>query len=195
MWECLKLGLIKVNAKCRCGADASKSNGMQHSVADSWTVCVCVCTCTLNTRMALTHSLGKALVRLDSFATRRNLHARHPFVVQDQGAGKREGWGGQAMERERESAAQWALGPMGWLCGLSSLASVLAHYECRWIKRREIEFFGACWSRNWNWNCLMPQQFSYSFTFPHSLFTIYPSRDPFLCAGVFQLSGFPVAVE
>lgn len=44
--------------------------------------------------MALTHSLDKALARLDSFATRRNLHARHPFVVQHEA-------GVQAEERAR----------------------------------------------------------------------------------------------
>lgn len=168
---------------------------MQHSVADSWTVCVCVYLYIEYSNG--THTLTWQSTRSTRFIRHSPQFARTPSVCgagpgRAKGAGKREGWGGQAREREREGAAQWAL---GWLCGLSSLASVLAHYECRWIKRREIEFFGACWSRNWNWNCLMPQQFSYSFTFPHSLFTIYPSRDPFLCAGVFQLSGFPVAVE
>lgn len=80
MWQCLKLGLIKVNAKCRCGADARQ---FKWHAAQCSTHLKCVWVCgTLNTRMALTHSLDKALARLDSFATRRNLHARHPFVVQ-----------------------------------------------------------------------------------------------------------------
>lgn len=92
MWQCLKLGLIKVNAKCRCLADARQ---IKWHAAQCSTQFNCVCVCgTLNTRMALTHSLDKALARLDSFATRRNLHARHPFVVQHEvrakGAGRQE---------------------------------------------------------------------------------------------------------
>lgn len=99
------MGLIK--AKCRCrasggGVEVGKSNGMQHTHTLTQSVF---------TQLNGTHTLTwPKHSRLDSFATRRNLHARHPFVVQ-----REEEWS--------SDRADWVL---GWLCGLYSFSYVLA---------------------------------------------------------------------
>lgn len=119
-------GLLKPNvAAGRAGGrEVGKSNGMQH-IQHTLTQSVF-------TQLNGTHTLTwPKHSRLDSFATRRNLHARHPFVVQ-----REEEWS--------SDRADWVL---GWLCGLYSFSYVLA----LWMQMNLA-------SGNWvfrNWNCLM----------------------------------------
>lgn len=120
MWQCLKLGLIKVNAKCRCGADARQIKWHAAQCSTHFK-CVCVGHWILewHSHTHLTkHSLDSIHLPLAAICT----HAIRLWCS------TRQGW-----RQKREREGRGVLGPMGWLCGLSSLASVLAHYECRWI--------------------------------------------------------------